>query len=137
KRVGLVVELALRVVFRAAIVEAEFLVVEVKSGNHQLQPGTNRVAALRVDLGVGVVIVVAQRARWSARSPVRVLVNVDAGPVVVDVHLHCETTAIIGGADVKDVGSVIQQARLVTSSGDAAGLGTDVAVVGIHAQTTQ
>ena len=68
------VELALRVVFRAAVVEAEFLVGEVKSGDEQLEAVGKRVAALGVDLGVGVVIVVAERARGSAWRPVRVLV---------------------------------------------------------------
>ena len=68
------VELALGVVFRAAVVEAEFLVGEVQSGDEQLEAVGKRVAALGVDLGVVVVIVVAERARWSAWRPVRVLV---------------------------------------------------------------
>ena len=59
ERVGRVVELALRVVFRAAVVETEFLVGEVKSGDEHLEAVWKRVAALGVDLGVRVVIVVA------------------------------------------------------------------------------
>ena len=131
------VELALRVIFRAAVVEAEFLVGEVKSGDEQLEAVVKRIAALGVDLGVVVVIVVTERARWSAWRPVPVLVVVDAGPVEVDVHLHRERPAVEGGTDVKEVGGVIQQAWLVAAPGNAAGLGTDVAVVGIHAEAAK
>jgi hypothetical protein len=53
-----VVELSLGVVFRAAVVEAEFLVIEVEAGNEQLEAVGKCVAALRVNLGVVVVIVV-------------------------------------------------------------------------------
>ena len=59
------------------------------------------------------------------------------GPVEVDVHLHRERSAIVGGADVKEVGGVLQQARLIAAPGNAAGLGTDVAVVGFHAEAAQ
>src|ERR1700744_6030261 len=62
--VGGVVELALRVVFRAAVVEAEVLVGEIEPRDDQLQIVANGVAALRVHLSVGVVIVVAERAGW-------------------------------------------------------------------------
>jgi hypothetical protein len=58
KKEGRVVELALGVVFRAAVVEAEFLVIEVEAGNEQFETVEKRVAPLGVNLGVVVVIVV-------------------------------------------------------------------------------
>jgi len=48
-----VVEFALRVIFRAAVVEAEFLIGQVKSGDQQLEAMWKHVAALGVDLGMG------------------------------------------------------------------------------------
>lgn len=75
------VELALGPVFRAAVVEAERLVIEVKRGDDQLETVGKHVAALRVDLGVVEEIVVAERAIDSARRPVRVLVSPTAKDV--------------------------------------------------------
>src|SRR5580704_10223592 len=123
-RVGGVVVLALNPVGLASVIEAEHLVVEVQALDDQLETAAKSEAALRVDLDVAEEINVAEWAFDAPGGPVRVLVSEYACLVVVDRHIHRQRPAVVSGTDVKDIGGVIQQARLVAAAGNGGSLGS-------------
>ena len=69
ERVSGLVVLALDHVWLAAVIEAEDLVVEVESGDDQLEPVAKLPATLRVDLGVVVEVDVPERPLDAAGVP--------------------------------------------------------------------
>ena len=98
------VELALDVPLLAAVVEAEDLVVEVQAAHDELQAARERVAALRVDLGVGIEERVAVRPARPAVGAVGVLVGPDRGRVVGHRAAQREAPLVVGQVQVELVG---------------------------------
>ena len=104
---GGLVEFALDHVLRAAVIEAEDLVVDVETIHDKRQAVVEAHATLRIELKVGIEEVVTG---WPV-SGIPVTGNVFS--IVGKSQAHREATAIIGGADVPGVRRVPHEPRMI------------------------
>src|SRR5260370_16120453 len=127
---GRVVELALIRIDRASSIEPENLVGQVETGSNEFQLPIHPVAALNVDLGVSVEVLISQGTLDAHDGIIvpggisrimTVLVGVDVGGVVTYRKTPGEAGLVVCEADVPGVGGLSLQRRMIDSSSRKSG----------------
>ena len=104
---------ALDHVLRAAIVEAEDLVIDIEAIHDKAQAMCQSYAALYVDLEVGIEIVISKRPSDPSVHAVRELIGSDICAVVREAKANRDTAAIVRWTDVPRIRRVAQQPRMI------------------------
>jgi len=105
--------LALDHELRAAIVKTEDLIGEIETVGDESQPTGQSNAALRIDLEVGIEIVVAEGTTDSAHGSVSKSIGGDIRRVIGQAHANRDANAVISRADIPGVGCVAQESWMI------------------------
>src|SRR5260370_2197712 len=112
---GRLVKFALDHVLGAAVIEAEDLIIDVKSIHDRGQAVPHSHATLGIELEVCVEVVVAQRAGYAAISAVGEPVTSDIRSVIRQADAHGDTATAVSRPDVPSMGCVPHQATIIAT----------------------
>src|SRR5436305_1278027 len=115
---------ALDHVLRAAIVEAEDLVIDIEAIHDKAESVGQADTALGIELEVWVEIIIAK----GAGSAVAITSNVLG--IVGQAHANGETTAIVCGTDVPSMGCIAHCPRTIRATGQSTDTRCGIAIVG-------